>query len=82
MKDRRDALKMLTAWALALPLAARFAPAAAAPLPGRSPGPGRRGFIVNGWVLTRADLAALQIDALRRRLLDRSLFEVRTFDVA
>ena len=65
MKDRRDALKMLTAWALALPLAARFAPAAAAPLPGAVAGAGTEGFfIVNGWVLTRADLAALQIDAL------------------
>jgi hypothetical protein len=62
MENRRNTLKMLTAWALALPLAARLAPAAAAATPA---GAGAEGFVlVNGWELTRADLDALRIDAL------------------
>ena len=44
------------------PLAPRIAAAATAPAAAAA---GRNGFfIVNGWVLTRADLDALNIDAL------------------
>ena len=65
MEDRRSTLKMLAAWALALPFAARPASAAAVAPAAPPVSAGAEGFfIVNGWVLTRADLGALQIDAL------------------
>ena len=70
MEDRRSILKILASWALALPLApsiaSGLAPAAAlAATPVARTAAGVDGFfIVNGWVLTRADLDALQIDAL------------------
>lgn len=52
--DRRQLLKSLLASLLGAPLAGRAAaaPGAAAPLDGRF-------FLVNGWVLTGRDLAAL-----------------------
>jgi hypothetical protein len=62
MKSRRTLLKMLMALVAGAPLAPRIAAAATAPAAAAA---GRNGFfIVNGWVLTRADLEALNIDAL------------------
>lgn len=53
---------MLTALVVGAPLAPRIAAAVAGPAAAAT---GRNGFvIVNGWVLTRADLDALKIDAL------------------
>lgn len=54
---------MLAALIVGVPLAPRIAAAVAAPA--ATAAIGRNGFfIVNGWVLTRADLDALKIDAL------------------
>ena len=53
---------MLMVLIVGAPLAPRIAAAATAPAAAAA---GRNGFfIVNGWVLTRADLDALKIDAL------------------
>ena len=69
MKDRRSVLRFLASSALALPLVPglgpRAVPAAAAAAPVLARPAGAEGFfIVNGWVLTRADLDALRIDAV------------------
>lgn len=58
VQNRRGFLRLLSALAAALPFAPRVAVAAAAPTQPRE------FFIVNGWVLTRADLIALNIDAV------------------
>lgn len=62
MESRRSLLKMLAVLVAGAPLAPRIAAAAPAPTVAAA---GRSGFfIVNGWVLTRADLEALKLDAL------------------
>jgi predicted cobalt transporter CbtA len=70
MQERRDFIKTLAS-ALVLPLtpATGFAaelPATPAATPAARAGDFVAGgfFIVNGWVLTRADLAALNLDDL------------------
>ena len=56
MQDRRTFLGLLSALAAAFPFAPRSIAAA--------PAAGQDFVLVNGWVLTRADLNALNIDAL------------------
>ena len=55
MQDRRTFLRLLSASAATLPVAPRAIAAA--------PSARREFFIVNGWVLTHADLIALDLDA-------------------
>jgi len=59
MQNRRSFFKALTSFALALPFATGPAARAAA-----APAVVQDFTIVNGWVLTRADLAALGRDDL------------------
>ncbi len=56
MQNRRSFFKTLTSFALALPFATGFAARTVA-------APQQEFFIVNGWVLTRSDLAALRLGA-------------------
>lgn len=60
MQNRRSFLQALTSLVLALPFAPGGAARAAAPPAGEVLS--GEFVIVNGWVLTRADLAALKLD--------------------
>ena len=63
MQNRRSFFKALTSFALALPFATGPAARAAA-APAAAVSVAQDFTIVNGWVLTRADLAALGRDDL------------------
>lgn len=66
MQKRRDFIKTAVSCALVAPLASSAASFVAPTLAASSVAPARAGdfVIVNGWVLTRADLALLKRDDL------------------